>query len=793
MAASSDGLPYDRPPSRGEIARTWGRRAANTLLVLAAGGLLGLLIAPGGDEGWAALSDADVGKPARRDVKATRDFEHALSPAEIGRLRQARADAVQPVYDHAIDLGTEALGKLHAAFAAVRGAELSAPERLERFAEALGAPVEARHFEALSREGFSDQLRAALAFLVGSAFEDRVIEQRAELAAHGSGIRLRVVVADAGEGDGQPREEDLRDFHAIVGLAEARQALVRRAEVNYGRLPGELREAMVAVAQVQLRPNVRSNRAETEARRARARRTVAARPIVYVRGQVIVREGDLVRAEHPRIAAAMRGRMGVGAERWLRLAGMGLLVALVLGGLLGYAADQMRRFTLRPRDLLVLGALLVASVGACRAASIVALRFDLDPTSIVALALPVAAGPMLVKMVLGARATLLFALGAALLCALALGRDLTLAAYFLVAGVAGASGISRVRSRYSILRAGLLSGGVAALCALCLRLISADLASIPVAMALAALSGVVSGLLTTTLLPLLEALSGATTDITLLELCNLSHPLLRDLSLRAPGTYHHSMVVGNLAEAACDAIGANGLLARVAATFHDVGKGKNASYFAENFAPRDNPHGALEPSRSALIIRNHVKDTIDLLEAHRVPRVVIDTATQHHGTTLIEYFHHKAKTGAGAGEPIREEDFRYLGRRPQSPEAGVLMLADGVEAASRSLGEATEERLAVVVHRIISKKFTDGQLDECNLTLRDLNAIARAFLRVLGGIYHGRPAYPWQTSQTQPEEKGRENAADAAHPRPRATPAELDVTVEHAAEGRGHLGRLGLD
>ena len=242
-----------------------------------------------------------------------------------------------------------------------------------------------------------------------------------------------------------------------------------------------------------------------------------------------------------------------------------------------------------------------------------------------------------------------------------------------------------------------------------------------------------------------EATFGYTTDIKLLELSNLNHPLLRELILRAPGSYQHSMMVGSLREAAAENIGCNSLLARVGAYYHDVGKAKNPGYFAENQKYGENPHDKLKPNMSALIIKAHVKDGIELARAHRLPKEIIDFIEQHHGTSLIRYFYHKAKEMEDPDIPeVDEKDYRYPGPKPQSRETAICLLADGIEAASRAMPDKTPARLKGLVHNMINKAFTDGQLDECDLTLKDLNAIAQAFIRILNAIYHYRPEYPDQ-------------------------------------------------
>jgi putative nucleotidyltransferase with HDIG domain len=259
----------------------------------------------------------------------------------------------------------------------------------------------------------------------------------------------------------------------------------------------------------------------------------------------------------------------------------------------------------------------------------------------------------------------------------------------------------------------------------------------------AALSGISSALLVSALVPVIEWAFGYTTDIKLLELGSLNQPVLKRLILEAPGTYHHSFLVGNLVESAAESIGANPLLSRVAALYHDLGKLKNPLYFAENQRRGENRHDKLQPTMSALIIKAHVKDSVRIAEENGLGSELRDIIEQHHGTTLIQFFYRKAlEQHEGSGAPPGESDFRYPGPKPQTREAGLVLLADSVEAAVRSLPEKTPSRIQGMVHTIILDKFQDGQLDECDLTLRDLNQIERIFVTVLQGVHHARPEYP---------------------------------------------------
>lgn len=273
--------------------------------------------------------------------------------------------------------------------------------------------------------------------------------------------------------------------------------------------------------------------------------------------------------------------------------------------------------------------------------------------------------------------------------------------------------------------------------------------------------GVAAPILTTGLLPICESLFHITTDITLLELSDLNRPLLRELAIRAPGTYTHSLIMANLSEAAAEAIGANPLLARVGCYYHDIGKMLKPEYFTENQGLQGgrNPHNNLTPTMSMLIITAHVKDGLELAEEHGLPRSIADLIPQHHGTTVIEYFYNRAiEMGI---ENIRRDDFRYDGPKPQTREAGVLMLADSVESAARTLMERTPDRARQLVRSIIQQKYSAGELDECGLTMRDLHKIEESFIPVLMGTLHSRVDYPWQRH----EKKARKELGHPLQPR----------------------------
>ncbi|HEV8539479.1 MAG TPA: HDIG domain-containing protein, partial [Bacteroidota bacterium] len=266
-------------------------------------------------------------------------------------------------------------------------------------------------------------------------------------------------------------------------------------------------------------------------------------------------------------------------------------------------------------------------------------------------------------------------------------------------------------------------------------------------------NAVISTLLTYGLLIFFERVFNVTTDLMLMELGDLNHPLLQELSEKAPGTFHHSILLGSLAEAAAESIGANATLARVGAYYHDIGKILKPEYFVENQAGMPNKHNRLKPRMSAFIIASHVKDGIQLARDKGLPESVVDFIPQHHGTTRISFFYDKALKQAVRRPPkdtINEGDFRYPGPKPQTKEAGIVMLADTVEASTRTVNDVTPQKLDVSIDTLIKQRFLEEQLDECELTLRDLSRIKESFLKILAGVHHRRIRYPGQEPEEAP-------------------------------------------
>jgi len=364
--------------------------------------------------------------------------------------------------------------------------------------------------------------------------------------------------------------------------------------------------------------------------------------------------------------------------------------------------------------------------------------------------IPLAGMGMMTMLLSGFNGAFLSVLLMSSLIAILTGGKIEVGMVLLISSVVGMYAVRNARKRSDILWAGLLAGIAKFISIVCVGLISGIEPEVFASDGLwGVASGVFSGFIVMGLLPVFEHLFKVPTNISLLELSDMNHPLLKKLAMEAPGTYHHSVMVGNLAEAACDCIGANSLLARVGAYYHDIGKIAKASYFSENEMGAPSKHSKLTPSMSALIIAKHVKEGAEVAKKYKLNNTLVDFITQHHGDSLISFFYQKAieKSEKGEGEVLKEENFRYPGPKPQTKETAIVLLADAVEASSRSLEEPTPSSIRNLVRKIINNKFIDGQLDECDLTLRDMHNIADCFVRVLMGVFHTRLNYPEETKK----------------------------------------------
>ncbi len=360
-------------------------------------------------------------------------------------------------------------------------------------------------------------------------------------------------------------------------------------------------------------------------------------------------------------------------------------------------------------------------------------------------AIPLATGSMLAALLIDIHTAIVFSVITSLLAGVWLGDSL-FTVYNFAAGLTGAFGVIRCKKRSAIWRAGFFVGLVSFFTALIIRYLQGEFLSLttPLALGAAFCNGLIVATFVSAFLPLCEYLFNLTTDISLLELLDLNQPLMRNLLIEAPGTYHHSIMVGSLVEAAAEAVEVNPLLARVSSYYHDIGKIKMPEYFVENQRLPVSRHEKLAPRMSSLILISHVKEGVELAKKYKLPEAVINIIQQHHGTSVMTYFYGKAKEQqTDAFSSLSENDFRYPGPKPQSRVAALVLMADAVEAASRAeLSDPTPSRISDLVDKIINRFFLDGQLDSCELTLKDLREIKSHFVYILASMFRKRIHYP---------------------------------------------------
>jgi hypothetical protein len=433
---------------------------------------------------------------------------------------------------------------------------------------------------------------------------------------------------------------------------------------------------------------------------------------------------------------------------WINL-GFGLLVFLILGTSYIFASRNVKKFPTALGDHLFLAVILVGTILWVKISVAVSdgLAHSLPaiPASSYYYAIPFAAGAMLVRFLINSETAVIFTLIVSLLAGMVFENNVLFSIYSLVGSLVAAHAVGQCEQRSDLIKAGLVVGAINMAMVVLFTLVTNPALTVESGfnVLLGFLGGVLAGVIVTGVAPLIEILFGYASNIKLLELANMDRPLLKRLIFEAPGTYHHSIITGTMAEAAARAIGANPLLARVSCYYHDIGKCRKPGYFVENQQGPKGKHDRLSPHMSSLILISHVKDGIEMAREHRLGKRIIDIIPQHHGTRLIPYFYHKARQEAERrGETVNENEFRYPGPKPQTREAGLVMLADAAEATCRTLDDPSPARISGLVQKIINEIFTDGQLEECELTLKDLHAIDNSFTHTLTGIFHQRIKYP---------------------------------------------------
>ncbi|MBL0388351.1 HD family phosphohydrolase [Tumebacillus sp. ITR2] len=509
------------------------------------------------------------------------------------------------------------------------------------------------------------------------------------------------------------------------------------AQLAYADLDRDGRLIVKEFVQPIIHPNMIYDQEATSKKREEAAQNKL--PVQINKGEIIVKQGERIDEEKlSKLEDLKLLSKRPNYRMYFGFAGFILLWMLVLGTYI-----EMTRHKLSRNNLLLLCLSIIVLVTGLGIKTIT-LFLPLGFPNIGYLT-PIAMGTMLVTILFDMQLGIMLSFLFALLTGVAFDLAFQYVFASFVSGLVGTFAVSRVKHRLVIMRAGFIIAGCNLVTISAMQALTSstgsELSPYLQSLLYGIINGVFSAVVTIGVLPFLESTFGLLTPISLLELSNPNHPLLKKLLMEAPGTYHHSLIVGNLAEAAAEMVGADPLICRVGAYFHDVGKMKRPMFFIENQLSKDNPHDKIAPTLSHLIITSHVRDGLEMQEEARLPKPIRDICEQHHGTTILWYFYNKALEQDKSGS-IQPDDFRYPGPKPQSKEAAIVMLCDAVEAAVRAMNRPTPNRIESIIHKIVKDRLNDGQLDECNLTLKDLDKVSDAFLRTLNGIYHARIQYP---------------------------------------------------
>ncbi len=695
-----------------------------------------------------------AGDISGRDVRAMQDVTYE-DKAATARKREAARGEVPALYvlDTGIIAGREAaLGKAFAAARDILAAEripaegtlgtVRETEVIRELEASIGSIVPPSVLPVLLRQRFSPSFQTQIVAVLDAVLRGGIVADRNEFMRNQRG---GIVVRDSTS----PLEHPLADAFTARDLSAAKDYL-RQFHPEFAALSGRDRAAIIQFLEGMLLPTLIFDDKETEARRTAAAVHVTPVEVQIKQGKIVVRNGEEISESILTQLEALKLRQRPRSLLW-QFFGFLFFTVVFLYALWRYFVHyQTRHSKIRSHAVLIL--LVVASQLLVMRLSTVMVdvlneRLDnLRHPLILYYAIPFAFGAVLVTLLVDVNLGTIVSVMLAALTGLFY-DDVDLGVYLLVGSIAAIYSIRQYKDRAAILKAGLMIGAANLLTLLAfdlLRQAPLTLSGVLLQVILALISAALASALASLLLPALESLFKITTDLRLLELSNLNAPILRRLSVEAPGTYHHSLMVGTLAEAAAEAIGANPLLVRVSAYYHDLGKMLKPEYFLENQVFGISKHENLTPSMSCLIIASHVKDGLELAREIGLVQSIRDMIPQHHGTRIMTFFYQKARDSLDArnSQEVVEADFRYPGPKPQSKEAAIMMMADSVEAASRTLTHPTAAQIQGMIERLVEAIVADDQLDECDITTREIRLVKESFFTILTGIFHRRIDYP---------------------------------------------------
>jgi len=690
-----------------------------------------------------------VGTIANKDIKADRDFlVEERASTDLKRIEAAKA--VPSVYDYEAQMATQIRDNLMKAFLAVQEnrqrTSANDDDISAIFEKSLEIRLSDEELSVLERYEFSSALAEKISAMIMDAYHDRMITNVAiNPAEHERGIVIKNVRT--------LMESESNILSDIMMIQDVRDYLKQRAKSTFPAIDPELRKTAVSLAGKILQPNLTYNRQATEIRRRAAMDAV--KPIYFAvqKSEMIVREGEKITIpDLDKINALFKQQSQGKTSLIAGFAGMFLLIFSFATALMFLSRKGMSMpgdSAAQNRVLLCLTVIMVFQCLLIKAVIFIAgpihQAFPFLSTETILYGTPLAVGTLLTGYLFSRQVALLFSIFICFLIAFMIPSHQTYLPIFACLGFIIVIYMGdNYRRRTVFIKIGLFLGLTNMVTVLAISLLTGQQGSFDTILKLISgfTGGVTGGIIVAGVGPIFESLFGFTTDIRLMELANLNQTIFQRMIIEAPGSYHHSIIVGSMVEAAAEAIGADSILCKVSAYYHDIGKMKKPLYFIENQGKGENRHDKLSPRMSSLVIISHVKDGCELAATCKLGRKITDIIRQHHGTSLAGYFYEKAKRDKDPSiRALPESHFRYPGPRPQTKEAGLVLLGDVIEASSRSLVQPTPSRIQNLVRERIDKVFMDGQLDECDLTLKDLNLIEGSFVRILNGVFHHRVNY----------------------------------------------------
>ncbi len=743
-----------------------------------------------------------IGDIADKNIKAATDF--FVEDENTTRLqREIARNNILTVYDYDESLSDDLIREINKAFDLPRSIFKPArpadesineqkPNKIHNqildlkpeFENSIGIPVNNGAYKILENEKFSVNISDLITTILSKILKNGVVTNKdLLLKENNKGIILKTIGKDA--------EMVVHNLKHFYGLDQAKTMVRIIGEPILKDIDYTVVNLIVDFTQRLIQPNITLNRRETEKRKSDAELLINSVLYKIQRGEMILREGERVTPLHLLKLHALQEQTG---KKQALEKGIGtalIIFALLTITYLIHLKYQREILHYQNKNLFFISSVVIlfliilqfsASLSQALAPGA---PVTISPASIF-YSIPLSAGSMTICQFLGFNIAFPFAIVLSLISAIIFENSYEMCLFFLLNGIMGAYWVQNCKERKGFIQAGVKVGLLNMLLATILDIYMIDFSGFKLLWdwTFAFSGGFIAGIITAGLTPLMELTFGYTTDSTLHELANLDQPLLRRLMLEAPGTYHHSVIVGSLVEAAASEIGANPLLAKVCGYYHDIGKLKTPLYFIENQRDGKNIHNKLAPSMSCLILTSHVKNGIELAKEKKIGQDILDAINQHHGTTLISFFYNKAKQQAKEDQVVNIDNFRYPGPKPQTRETALVMLADVVEAASRTLEQPTQAKIQGLVQQLFNKLFSDNQLNECPLTLKDLHNIARSFNKILNGIHHHRVEYPDKLTPGESKEKN-------GHTNRQQTNATQNIDSADTENSPSTLKRLG--